>query len=96
MIASKALVAALEAKAGVQLRCKVRTTTWHSLELVGERHEVSVAHADASTVTALLEGLDDYGFSLASGFVADIFADATTLVDGTSNIHIEALTFSAN
>ena len=99
--AAAGLLRALLARAGIDrdriLLTEFRSTDWHSLTFVGERHEMElrIPGPDAAPVMELLtNGLADAEFAIPGQIVADIGLQwpASRNPDGSFSLHIEALT----
>ena len=99
--AAAGLLRALLARAGVDrdriLLIDFRSTDWHSLTFIGERHEMELrlpgpdAAAIADRVTA---GLAEAEFAIPGQIVADVALAKPPLhgPNGSIELHIEALT----
>ena len=99
--AAAGLLRSLLARAGVDrdriLLTEFRSTDWHSLTFMGERHEMElrVPGPDAAAlVERLTAGLADAEFAIPGQIVADIGLDRPPFrnPDGSISLHIEALT----
>ncbi len=102
--AAAAMLRAILARAGVPreriLLTEIRSVDWHSLTMVGERHELSlrIPGPDAAEVAArLCDGLTEAEFAIPGQIVADIcVADGpSSSSDGSVSLAIEALTIGA-
>lgn len=89
------LVAALLDKAPDAELCEAARTPWCSATFAGERHVVILSFADAAAAVRFRDGLDDYEFSLANGFVADIEATVPVEYGDRLRVDIEALTIES-
>ena len=99
--AAAGLLRALLARAGIDrdriLLTEFRSTDWHSLTFMGERHEMElrVPGPDADALVArLTDGLADAEFRIPGQVVADIALERPPLhnADGSISLHVEALT----
>lgn len=99
--AAAGLLRALVSRAGVDrhriLLTDFRSTDWHSLTFMGERHEMElrVPGPDArSLADKLSNGLAEAEFAIPGQIVADVGLERppTQSGDGSVTLHIEALT----
>jgi len=95
-----ALLRALLDRAGVTrdriLLTAVRSTDWHSLTFIGERHELQlriVGAASANVAERLCRSLAEADFSIPGQIVAEIASRSPRRqADGSVLVDIEALT----
>lgn len=101
--AAAGLLRALIARTGMDrdriLLSNYRSTDWHSLTFVGERHEIElrIPGPDADVIASrLTDGLADAEFVVPGQIVADIGLQTAPSrnPDGSITIKVEALTVS--
>ncbi|MCL6740495.1 hypothetical protein LZ518_05040 [Sphingomonas sp. RB56-2] len=101
--AAAGLLRALLAKAGIKrdriLLTECRSTDWHSLTFIGERHEIElrVAGPDADLICErLTRGLNEAEFAIPGQLVADIGLERPPRrnSDSSVSLFIEALTIA--
>ena len=99
--AAAGLLRALLARTGIDhdriLLSEYRSTDWHSLTFVGERHEIElrIPGPDAAQILSrLTDGLADAEFSVPGQLVADIGLQTSPShnPDGSINLNLEAHT----
>ena len=82
------------------LLTEFRSTDWQSLTFIGEQHRIQlrIPQPDAAEIAArLVNGLEDWEFSIPGHVVADVAVDGEpqTNNDGSISLAIEALTLES-